>query len=174
LGATVSIEQKMKNKNMPKQEIFLCLALLKKDNFELAVQKAVELGISHIVPLLCERSEKKNMRADRLERIIIEAVEQSGRGDVPTLSEIITLADALESDALPKEKIVLHPDGEYVGDALSKIHSQALAVFIGPEGGFSDAEIKEFALHSIPTVSLGPQILRAETAAVAIASLLLL
>ncbi len=65
-------------------------------------------------------------------------------------------------------------NSRYIGDFLSENNSKQLAVFIGPEGGFSDRELQEFALHVIPAVTLGPQILRAETAAIAISSILLL
>lgn len=173
-GATLEVVEKKKNKNMPKINLTLCVGLIKKDNFEFVVQKATELGVSKVIPVLCERSEKKNINMERLQKIAIEASEQSGRGDVPTVGDIIGLSDLLKSSVLPKEKIVLHPDGQYIGDMLQTKMPKELAVFVGPEGGFSDKEIKEFAEHNILSVSLGPQILRAETASIAVASLLLL
>ena len=186
-GATLEIVSKKHNKNMPKINLWLCLGIIKKDNFEWATQKATELGVSHIVPILCERTEKKNLSLDRLQKIAVEASEQSGRGDVPLIHPVQTLPDLMSKMPfdMPKEKVVLHPDGEYIGDFLAKQPLEAssgrmtgslkeLAVFIGPEGGFSEAEIRQFTANSIPNISLGPQILRAETAAVAVSSLLLL
>ncbi len=173
-GATLEVFQKKKNKNMPKMNVWLCVGIIKKDNFELVVQKATELGVSHIVPVLCERTEKKNLNIERLEKIAVEASEQSGRGDVPQIHEVTSLADLLSSDILPEETIVLHLDGRYIGDFLAETTPANLAIFLGPEGGFSDAEIALFESHNVPVVSLGVQILRAETAAIAVSSLLLL
>ena len=161
------------------------VSIIKKDNFELVVEKATELGVLHIVPILCDRSEKKNINMERLQKIAIESSEQSGRGDVPVIHEIINLSMLLMSkspfDIMPKEKIVLQLNSRYIGDFLEKQPLEAssgrmtkLAVFIGPEGGWSDNELKDFALHNIPSVSLGHQILRTETASIAVSSLLLL
>ena|SRR3989344_9465620 len=174
LGATMEIVSKKPNKNMPKINLCLCIGIIKKDNFEWAVQKATELGVSQIIPVLCERSEKKNLNMERLEKIAIEASEQSDRGDVPKIYEILELEKLLQKNMLPEQKIVLHPEGKYIGDFLSENQFKDLTVFIGPEGGFSENEIKELALHNVPAISLGSQILRAETAVVAVSSLLLL
>ena len=143
LGATVEVYKKMKNRNNPKMDITLCVGVIKKDNFEWVVEKATELGVSRIIPVLCERSEKKNLNMERLQKIAVEASEQSGRGDVPTISLITELAAALESDGLSK-KVFLNPDGEYIGDFLAKNNSRDLAVFIGPEGGWSERKVKQF------------------------------
>lgn len=174
LGATVSGIKKMKSSFVPQRDLWLCVGIAKKDTFEMVAQKATELGVTHLVPVLCERSEKKNLNMERLEKITIEAAEQSGRGDVPTTHPIKILSEVLESTELPKDKIVLHPDGELIADFLGHTNPKRLAVFLGPEGGFSEKEIGEFSSHNIPAISLGTQILRAETAAIAVASLLLL
>ena len=174
LGATVSVIKKMTNNPVPKKNVWLCVGLIKKDNFELVVQKATELGITAIIPVLCDRSEKKNINMKRLQKIAIEASEQSGRGGLPYIDDVVELSDLLESDMLPEEKMVLDQNGRYIADFLSDKNPKDLAVFIGPEGGWSDREMKELAFHNIANVSLGPQTLRAETAAIAISSLLLL
>ncbi|MBI4155945.1 MAG: 16S rRNA (uracil(1498)-N(3))-methyltransferase [Candidatus Zambryskibacteria bacterium] len=174
LGATVSVINKIENKNVPKINLWLCLGIIKKDNFELVIQKVTELGVSHIVPVLCDRSEKKNINMERLKKITIEASEQSGRGDIPEIHQVADFSEILEQKILPREKIALHLNSRYIGDFLSDKNLKEWAVFIGPEGGWSDDELKDFALHNIPQVSLGPQILRSETAAIAVTSLLLL
>ena len=173
LGATVEVIQKKKMEKNARKNLWLCLSIIKKDNFELVVEKATELGVTNIVPVLSERSEKKNLNMERLQKIAIESSEQSGRGDIPIIHEVVELSDLIKNDKLPKEKIVLHPEGEYIGEFLEK-NPRELAIFIGPEGGWSDREMKEFSEHNILAISLGSQILRAETAAVAVASLLLL
>jgi len=173
LGATVSVVQKMENIQKPKRSLWLCVGIVKKDNFELVVQKATELGVTHIIPLLCERTEKKNINMDRLHKIAIESSEQSGRADLPVIHDIRTLSELFKEMILPREKFVLNFDGKYIGDISPTVPSE-LAVFIGPEGGWSDREMKEFVLQNIQAVSLGTQVLRAETASVAVSSLLLL
>ena len=179
LGATVEvIEKKNPPAGGPKINLWLCVGIIKKDNFELAVEKATELGVSHIIPVLCERSEKKNINMERLEKIAIESSEQSGRGDIPVIHAILELPELLESGILPKNKILLNLEGDYIGDVLKNDPPvggrKDLAVFIGPEWGWSERELQKFTEHKIQNVSLGSQILRAETASIAIASLLLL
>jgi len=177
LGATVSI---VKSKDLAKvsREVCLCMSIIKKDNFELIVQKATELGVSRIIPILSERSEKKNINLERLQKIAIEASEQSGRGDVPTVSEVMTLGDLLEKNSehktLADDKIVLHPEGMLLSHYIESTHALSVAVFVGPEGGWSENEIALFKTYDIPIISLGTQILRAETAAIAGLSVLLL
>jgi len=170
LGATVSIVSQRKNKFMPKINLTVCLTVIKKDNFELAVQKMTEIGVREIIPVLCERSEKKNLNMARLRKIAIEASEQSGRGDVPKIMEIVSIEEVLKSD-LPETKIVLNPEGKNWREFSIEDN---MVVFIGPEGGFSENEMKLFKNYTIPNISLGSQILRAETAAISISSLLLL
>ncbi|MEQ1561580.1 MAG: RsmE family RNA methyltransferase, partial [Nitrospira sp.] len=150
-GASVEVLEKKKNKNKPKTNLWLCVGLIKKDNFELVVQKATELGVSHVIPVLCERSEKKNLNMDRLRKIAVEASEQSGRADIPVIHEIVSLRELLEKGQLPKDKMFLNMDGQYIADVLQIENSKNLAVFIGPEGGWSETEEKEFALHSTPS-----------------------
>ncbi len=173
-GASVEVLKKKNNKNKPKINLWLYVGLIKKDNFETVVEKATELGVSHIVPVLCDRSEKKNINMERLQKIAVEASEQSGRGGLPVIHPIIEMALALDSGSLPKDRFFLNLDGHYIGDVLQEKKLEEAAFFIGPEGGWSDTEIQKFASHDIKSVSLGPQVLRAETASIAISSLLLL
>ncbi|MBA3733338.1 16S rRNA (uracil(1498)-N(3))-methyltransferase [Patescibacteria group bacterium] len=170
LGATLSVVEKKEVSFKPKRNIWLCMALIKKDNFELVVQKATELGVSHIVPVLCERSEKKNINMDRLYKIAVEASEQSGRGDIPVIYEVTTVSDALEETSMPVKKILLNFDGK----PLTLDNFDDLAILIGPEGGWSERELKVFTGNNVSSASLGTQVLRAETAAIAVSSLLLL
>ncbi|NDE68149.1 RsmE family RNA methyltransferase, partial [bacterium] len=81
--AEVKILEVMNNVVVPVRETSLFCAVLKKDTFEWVVEKATEMGVSRIVPVLAERSEKKNLNIERLQKIIIEASEQSGRGTLP-------------------------------------------------------------------------------------------
>lgn len=173
LGATLSVVRKIKIPNKYKINLWLCVGIIKKDNFEMVVEKATELGVSHIIPVLCDRSEKKNLNLERLKKISIEASEQSGRGDVPVIHEIISLKDLLSGDILPSFALVLDLEGLPLSD-ITKENPKDLAVFIGPEGGFSTDELANFKKCNIPSVCLSSQVLRAETAGIAVSSLLLL
>ncbi len=158
----------------------LCLALAKRDSFEWTLEKATELGVVGIIPFVSERSEKKSVRLDRSKSILKEASEQSGRATLPTISEPVSLAEALDSISTGGTVSVgrafaLHPEGKPFTDFLSSINkgaNESIFVFIGPEGGFSPKEIALFQERHIPIYSLGRQVLRAETAAVAVTSLL--
>lgn len=176
LGATVAVIREMKKEDsMPLKNIWLCMALVKKDNFELIAQKVTEIGVTNIVPILCEHSEKKKVNMERLKKIVVEASEQSGRGSVPKIHPLTKLEDLFNSGALPQEKIVLHTENGITFEKYkTTTNHPSIAVFVGPEGGFSPKEIAFFKTYNVRLVSLGSNILRAETAAIAISSLLLL
>lgn len=150
------------------RDVYLFASIIKKDNFEWVAQKATELGVTHIVPILSERSEKKDLNFERLNKIVIEASEQSGRGVIPIVSEIVTLEDAI-SNYHKVSSIALHT---IVSNPVSQDLSKFDGVYIGPEGGWSEKEIELFKQNKIAVYSLGPQVLRAETAVVAALSLL--
>ncbi|PJC36744.1 hypothetical protein CO046_04125 [Candidatus Peregrinibacteria bacterium CG_4_9_14_0_2_um_filter_53_11] len=145
--------------------------------FELILQKGTELGVTTFVPLMTERSERERLpRADRLERIIREAAEQSERGVLPKLLEPVNFSD------LPfgPELLVLHSRGElpYLGELLGERSGGEarghLGLVVGPEGGLTEAEVDHARKTGSPAVTLGPRILRTETAAISAASIALL
>jgi 16S rRNA (uracil1498-N3)-methyltransferase len=174
-GKTVSLEIIEKKENVVKatRGIVLYAALVKKDTFEWIVQKATELGVLDIVPVLADRSEKKNINVERLEKIIVEAAEQSGRGALPKLHEMQSLGDVLsDKDFLggkAAESIAFDPIGKKFSeeDIKDMSDSDNMGVFIGPEGGWSENELADFEKTGVLVRSLGPQILRTETAVVA-------
>lgn len=158
------IEQK--NSETERHTHLFC-AVLKKDNFELVVQKATEVGVTDIHPIITDRTIKQGLRFDRLERIAIEATEQSGRMRVPTVHEIEALDDAVNiAEQMSGLHICLDMSAETIQSVLSK-KSETVCVFIGPEGGWSDAERKLFQeKEGWKMVSLGDGVYRAETAAI--------
>ncbi|MBX4198161.1 16S rRNA (uracil(1498)-N(3))-methyltransferase [Candidatus Parcubacteria bacterium] len=196
--AELKIIDSSANTNDPKREVWLFASLIKKDNFEWILEKGTELGVSHFVPMLSERSEKKNLNIERAEKIIKEASEQSGRGIMPELHEVTDLGDLMTAEIREKlgievlPMIAFDPQGEKFDLARhlearlpSSLQRQSpstmlgatnppVGVLVGPEGGWTPKELELFKLHNIPIYNLGPQILRAETAAIAISSLLLL
>jgi 16S rRNA (uracil1498-N3)-methyltransferase len=156
---------KSPSRYMPARRVWLFAAIVKKDNFETIVEKATELGVTDVVPVLAERSEKKGLNEERLRRIAREASEQSGRGDVPTIHPIMPLEEAVHAAAAQElEAVAFHTDGDPV-ENLDR--GRDAAVFIGPEGGWSPDEIALFHANKIAVRCLGPQVLRAETATVA-------
>jgi 16S rRNA (uracil1498-N3)-methyltransferase len=164
LGATLEVLEKTEVRK-PEKSIWLCQAIIKKDNFETVVEKVVQIGAEKIIPIISERSEKKKVNHQRLLKIIKEASEQSGRADLASLSDEIELLDLLESGILPQEKIFFDPNRPPIKEYLKSQSSQrSFALFIGPEGGWSDREMELFAKYNIYGFSFGPQILRAETA----------
>jgi 16S rRNA (uracil1498-N3)-methyltransferase len=175
LAATVQVLQKHPTTDITQRKnVWLCLALLKKDNFDLAVQKATELGVTNIVPILCEHSEKRKLNLERMRKIAVEASEQSGRGDIPVIHLPQTLVEVFQTGILPQEKVVFNPGGVPWSQWRATTNQVSFATFVGPEGGLSDKEIAFLKTYNVSIVSLGTQILRAETAAIAVASLFLL
>lgn len=170
-SVTLRVVSAARSRYMPARKVFLYAALVKKDNFEFIVEKATELGVTDIVPVLAERSEKKGLNEGRLRKILVEASEQSGRGDVPEVHPIADLQGALSRVAEGAQVIAFHTEGEaFTGEDLDGVEVPA-AVFIGPEGGWSPDEIDLFHKNDVAVRCLGSQVLRAETAVVAALSM---
>ncbi|HRZ30627.1 MAG TPA: RsmE family RNA methyltransferase [Candidatus Paceibacterota bacterium] len=151
-------------------QVCLYLAILKKENFELAVQKAVEAGVSKIVPVVTERTVKLGLKVDRLKLIIKEATEQSGRFLIPELAESIDFSGAV---ALAKKEnslnIFCSLSEERENEAkISPPVFERINIFIGPEGGWDIKEQEKARLAGFLLYSLGEYVLRAETAAVVV------
>jgi 16S rRNA (uracil1498-N3)-methyltransferase len=155
----------------PRTKITLYQALLKGSNFEFVLQKCTEIGVVSFVPVICERcvaGEPEGKRLSRWRNIIVEAAEQSRRGKLPVLHNPISFTKACRSAS----GISLLPwEGEKarsIGDALQGYHQTKeipeFSIFTGPEGGFSPQEIDIAQSCGVVPVSLGPRILRAETA----------
>lgn len=153
-------------------DVVLYCAILKKENFELVIQKATEVGVKKIVPLVTERTIKLNLNFDRLQKIIKEAAEQSGRGVLPILQSIMRFKDAIT--AVDKNSINLLFDTTGLDFKTIKLKpsptgkqtKSLVSVFIGPEGGWSEGEIGTAKENNFKIASLGKLIFRAETAAI--------
>lgn len=146
-----------------KTGLYLCFALLKKDKNEWVLQKGTELGASHFLPLMTDRTEKTGFDEDRANKIVIEAAEQCGRTDIPTVSEPKSLQSALR-DLEQVAAIYIAEQG--TGTLEVSEDEKAKAIFIGPEGGWSDAEKQLFTDLGAQHIQLSPFTLRAETAAI--------
>ena len=157
------IISKIDKKDRPMRKVNLYLAILKKENFEIAVQKAVEAGVSEIIPVITERTIKTGLNTERLKKIILEASEQSGRSFVPTLSPILKFEDALVNGNKAQERIIFHPTGN---SYTPNKEAENISIFVGPEGGFTEKEISLARDSGYTIASLGILVLRAETAAI--------
>lgn len=152
-------------------KVSLYLSLIKKGNFELAVEKATELGVAEIHPIISERSEKKGLNMERLQKIVKEASEQSGRVFLPLIYPQLPLETVVSQQKSQNEvSVVFHTttpaeDGHPFLNKKGK-EDLDIAVFVGPEGGWSEKEIELFKKNNFEFRSLGPNILRAETAAI--------
>ncbi len=148
-------------------KLTLYCAILKKDNFELVVQKATELGVTKIVPIITDRTVKQNLNFDRLYKIAQEASEQSGRQNIPVIEQSQKLKDLFNVDDLGIEKIFFCDfDGAMLSCENKKnLAQKTKALFIGPEGGFTTSERDEAISLGWEILTLSKNILRAETAA---------
>lgn len=143
------------------KKIILYAALLKRDSFEWLLQKAVEAGVSEIVPIITERTVKIGFNDKRWQKIIKEAAQQSQSLVLPKLSPTITFKDAIKQ--LEGVGMFFDPSGEDIKKI--KISSSTISLFVGPEGGWSDKEIELAKESGLKDIGLGSTILRAETAA---------
>ncbi|MEL6542368.1 MAG: 16S rRNA (uracil(1498)-N(3))-methyltransferase, partial [Pseudomonadota bacterium] len=149
-------------------DLWLCPALLKKDRFDLVLEKATELGAARIQPVITRRCVADKLNLDRATTITIEAAEQCARTALPDVREPESLKALL--DHWPGDRRLFFADeegGEPAHDAF-RYNSGPVGLLIGPEGGFDTAEREAIRAHPAATpISLGPRILRGETAAIA-------
>ncbi|GHO94271.1 ribosomal RNA small subunit methyltransferase E [Reticulibacter mediterranei] len=175
-GVEVTIQERRAGQRESAVQIILCQGLLKSARFELILEKGTELGVTAFVPTLCRRSmagleDAGPSKLQRWQRILQEATEQCGRSRVPTLSPIRPLMHTLND--IPSDALALMPWEEEHGVNLRTTlqeqspKPQTIVLFIGPEGGLMAEEVALAKRHGVQSVSLGPRILRAETAAIA-------
>jgi 16S rRNA (uracil1498-N3)-methyltransferase len=151
-------------------DVQLLMAVVKKSAMEFAIEKATELGVRQIRPLLTARTQGHHLRLDRLDAIAIESAEQTGRMDLPMIDDPARLTEVLDGwDPGRRLMFCDETGGPPVMKTLSaEDAAEPWAILIGPEGGFSPQERERLrALPYTVAVSLGPRVLRADTAAVA-------
>ncbi|MES2021300.1 MAG: 16S rRNA (uracil(1498)-N(3))-methyltransferase [Pseudomonadota bacterium] len=153
-------------------DLWLCAAPIKKGRIDWVAEKACELGVARLVPVLTRRTIIDRLNGERLRAHMIEAAEQCGRTAVPALAEPVKLAALLRD--WPTDRALFFADETGGAPALAAMRaaSGAAAILIGPEGGFDDEE--RAAIRAVPSavaIGLGPRILRADTAAAAAVAL---
>ena len=173
----VRLTDKFKNRSEPALRVTLYPGMPKADKLELITQKAVELGVTKIVPVLTSRSVSRpdaksvSKKQERLQRIALEAAKQSGRGIIPEIGKMTDLESALKT--APGKKILFYEGGGEALGALVSPDEAEVSVFIGPEGGFDAAEVQLAKQYGATPATLGPRILRTETAPLAALSVLM-
>lgn len=151
----------------PKRKLVLFQSLIKKDNFEWVLQKGVEVGVFEFVPMITTRSVKKDFSRERAEKIIQEAAEQSGRSYIPKIRPVMLFPEAVRfayengfQSFFPSITATQH---ERISTYPSKPH---VALFVGPEGGWTRDEIERARKAGHLIISLGKLTLKSETAAI--------
>lgn len=150
---------------------------------ELIIQKAVELGVYEVVPVVTKRAvvkldeKKAAKKVARWNAIAEGAAKQSGRNRIPEVHDVMTFAEALEFAKSLDVRLIPYEKAEGMGTMKSAVDQikpgESIGVFIGPEGGFEEAEIEQAMEQEIIPVSLGKRILRTETAGLTILSILM-
>jgi 16S rRNA (uracil1498-N3)-methyltransferase len=155
----------------PAYRLTLAVALLKNQKrFDFMVEKASELGVSRIVPLVTARTEKRSLRDQRVENVLVAAMKQCGRSRLVEIASVADWAAWVRHDA-SAVRILCHEKTGDVDNLLTHLQPisgrPSLEIAIGPEGGFSEAEVEAARSAGYRLASLGPRRLRAETAAMA-------
>lgn len=173
--AQLKIRSRLGNEVESPLHLTLAQALVKSDKFDWVVQKATELGVTQIVPLITEHSEFRKAenldgRVQRWRRIALEATKQCGRRKIPVITEAQKFTDfcQVHGDADALRFILSEREGK---SWEKKVDAHKVAVAIGPEGGWHESELALAASHNFTAIHLGARILRTETAAVTAVSL---
>ena len=178
----VSITKRFLSASESPVQIIVAQALLKDKKMDILARQLTEIGITKLIPFTSIRSvprpDKKRLsaRRKRWEKIAIEALKQCRRGHVTEIGETITFNDIIKIDDECDLKIVFwENESKPISDAVQQVHDRhykKILVVLGPEGGFTEKEIEDAEACGFVTASLGPRILRAETAAVAACTIL--
>ncbi len=165
--ASLRVQKQLRSQQIdPTSPCILCVALLKKDPMDLVLQKATEMGVSAIYPMITARTVVHQFNHHRAQALVREAAEQSERLDVPRVTEVASLKEVVASLPPQVQPVFLSERGCSEGEWDT---NKATAYFVGPEGGFTDEEAGFLASLPLGGVChLGKTILRAETAALAI------
>lgn len=165
-ACTIRIIEREPQVVLPKRRVHVAIAPTKSnDRFEWFLEKATEIGISSIIPIICSRSERNRIRTDRLHKILVSAMKQSGRALLPQLSEPVNFSQFINSSATGS-KFIAHCTESDRNDIMEVSFADEVTFLIGPEGDFTQEEIKLALDSEYEAVSMGPSTLRTETAGI--------
>ena len=164
-----NVIKKLRQKENSK-ELWLAFSPIKSNYFNFMIQKATELGVTKFLPIIFDRTIVRKINKDRLEKVIIEATEQSNRINVPTIEEPQTLKDFLKLDM---DLIFTDLNTSNTKINLDKLTKNPLCAIIGPEGDFSEEERREILnFKRVQPIKINENILRAETAVISAISII--
>lgn len=179
---TAGITDSWANKTEPPVDVTLFQGIPKSDKMDFIVQKSVELGIRKIIPVInhrtvvrFENAKDRDRKVERWQKIALEAAKQCNRGVIPEIGHVLGYDEALhyskenELNVIPYEK----ETSQGLKSIISCMNPAKIGIFIGPEGGFTEDEAERAAVSGIKPVSLGPRILRTETAGIAVISIIM-
>ena len=153
------------------KELWLAFSPIKSNYFNFMIQKATELGITKFVPIIFERTVVRKLNKERLEKVIIEATEQSNRINIPTLEDATNLEDFLKSSEMNLIFTDLNSDNKKVD--LEKLTKKPVCIVVGPEGDFSENERgKILSFKDVQAIKINENILRSETAVISAISII--
>lgn len=159
----VKVIEKIEKEKQHNYYLHIAIAPTKNmDRFEWFLEKATEIGIDEITPIICERSERKIVKTERCNRILLSAIKQSLKYHLPKLNEGISFKDFIKQD-FEGSKYIAHCEE---GEKTELRKEERNLILIGPEGDFSPTEIKKSIQHNFNPISLGNSRLRTETAAI--------
>jgi 16S rRNA (uracil1498-N3)-methyltransferase len=174
-ASTCGVVEEFREMNSSRRRFCIGMAVLKPiSRLEFAIEKCTELGARNFLLFNTERSDKVNLRVERMAGVVRSAVKQSLQSIFPELAIVKNLEEVAAQSHVYQEKFVLHEkSNRMVGEYLSRLNEETSVIaLIGPEGGFSEKEIDFLIARGFKSISVGKSRLRSETAAVKIASLL--
>lgn len=176
---TVKVQNRFKCENEPNVKVTLYQALPKGDKMDFIVQKAVELGVTEIAPVISarciSRPDQKSLKKkiERWQKIALQAAQQSRRGIIPKVSEALSFSNAVNNLNKDDCNIIFYEcGGNRVGDII-KSPVEHINIFIGSEGGFEEQEVQQVVSKNGTPATLGKRVLRAETAPLAALSIIM-
>ena len=165
-----NITKQLRQKESTK-EMWLAFSPIKSNYFNFMIQKATELGVTKFIPIIFDRTIVRKINKERLEKVIIEAAEQSNRINVPSIEELQSLKDFLSNDKI--DLIFTDLNSKHKKLDLKKLTKNPTCIIIGPEGDFSEAERKQILFFKgVQPIKINENILRSETAVISAISII--
>ncbi len=165
-----TLEIVRKASNFGERHFYLHIAIAptkNADRFEWFAEKVTEIGVDEITPLLCERSERKSVNSERIERIVISAMKQSEKAYLPTLNTMTSLEKLVASTPVDFVKLIAHCNEKGIPHLKKMVKpGDKVLILIGPEGDFSPKEVDFALINGFRAISLGNSRLRTETAGI--------
>lgn len=165
-----TLEIVRKASNFGERHFYLHIAIAptkNADRFEWFAEKVTEIGVDEITPLLCDRSERKSVNSERIERIVISAMKQSEKAYLPTLNTMTSLEKLVASTPVDFVKLIAHCNEKGIPHLKKMVKpGDKVLILIGPEGDFSPKEVDFALINGFRAISLGNSRLRTETAGI--------